>query len=58
MAKPDPRPRGRPPVEEKGTSVSTWLRPSEHDKLIKLAHKHETSISSLVRQLLTLRLDR
>jgi len=52
----DPKPRGRPRAEEPGTSVSTWLRPAEHDKLIRLANKHETSISSLVRQLLILKL--
>lgn len=47
-----PRPPGRPRVDEPGTSVSTWLKPSEHDKLIRLANKKETSISGLVRQLI------
>jgi hypothetical protein len=51
-----PRKPGRPPVAEPGSSVSTWLRQSEHDRLIRLAHEHETTVSSLVRQLLKLRL--
>lgn len=50
------RPRGRPKSDEPGTSVSTWLRPSEHDKLIRLANQQETSVSSLVRQLLLLKI--
>jgi hypothetical protein len=57
MSEKDPvKPRGRPRVEEPGTSVSTWLRPGEHDKLIQLANKHDTTISALVRQLLILKL--
>jgi hypothetical protein len=47
-----PGKRGRPPVEEPGSSVSTWLRRSEHDQLIRLAQQQETTVSSLVRQLL------
>lgn len=47
-----PRPRGRPKADEPGTSVSTWLRPNEHDRLIRLANQKETSVSSLVRELL------
>ena len=50
------KPRGRPRVTEPGTTVSTWLRPGEHDRLIKLANLKETSVSALVRQLLVLRL--
>lgn len=50
------RRRGRPRVSEPGTSVSTWLRPDEHDRLIKLANARETTVSSLVRSLLILRL--
>ena len=34
----------------------TWLRPGEHDQLIRLAKQHETTVSSLVRQLLNLKL--
>ena len=51
-----PRPRGRPKVDEPGTSVSTWLRPDEHDRLIRLANKQETSVSALLRQIVITRL--
>jgi len=30
----------------------TWVRAGEHDQLIRLAKQQETSVSSLVRQLL------
>jgi|SoimicMinimDraft_17_1059745.scaffolds.fasta_scaffold78703_2 hypothetical protein len=58
MDKPaDPPPkRGRPPVAEPGSSVSTWLRQGEHDELIRLAQQHDTTVSSLVRQWLKLRI--
>jgi hypothetical protein len=55
MTKPPSDPpgkRGRPRVEEPGSSVSTWLRRSEHDQLIRRAQQQETTVSSLVRQLL------
>ena len=52
----EPPKRGRPRVDEPGASVSTWLRPGEHDKLIKLAREQEQTISALVRHLLTLKL--
>lgn len=55
MSKPD-KPRGRPKADEPGSTVSTWLRTGEHDKLVKLAQQQETSISALVRQLLALKL--
>lgn len=43
------RPRGsRQP--EPGSAVMTWLRVSEHERLIQLAQQQDTSISSLVRQ--------
>jgi hypothetical protein len=51
-----PTKRGRPPVAEPGSAVSTWLRQGEHDQLIRLAQEHETTVSSLVRQLLKLRI--
>lgn len=51
-----PKPIGRPRAEEPGSSVTTWLRQSEHDRLIKMANKHETTISALVRSLLILKL--
>ena len=51
-----PKGRGRPKVEEPRAAVSTWLPANEHDRLIQLANKHETSVSALVRHLLKLRL--
>ena len=47
------RPPGRPPLDEKGSSVSTWLSAREHDRLIRLANEREQTVSALVRQLLT-----
>lgn len=48
---------GRPKSEEpKGSPVTTWLKQEEHDRLIQLAQKHETTISSLVRSLLIVKL--
>jgi len=49
-------PRGRPRVDEPGSAVTTWLRPKEHDYLIRMANEREQSVSSLVRQLLVLKL--
>ena len=51
-----PKPRGRPRVEEQGTCVSAWVRPNEYDRLVKMANARETSVSSLVRSLLILKL--
>ena len=51
-----PRPRGRPALEVKGTSVSAWIRPNEYDRLVKMAHQQDKSVSALVRSLLKLRL--
>jgi hypothetical protein len=47
------KPRGRPRVHDTGSSVSTWLRPVDHDRLIELAKQHEQSVSATVRLLLT-----
>lgn len=44
------RRRGRPPVEEPRSSVSTWLPVSLHDRLISVASAREISISELVRE--------
>jgi hypothetical protein len=52
---PVPR-RGRPRAAERGVNVSTWLRESEYDKLIRLASQRREPVSSLVRSLLILRL--
>jgi len=50
------RPRGRPRVDESGSSVSVWLPISAHDRLIELAKREEQGVSSLVRSLLILQL--
>jgi len=57
----EPKPRragGRPRADEPGSTISAWLRESEHDRLIKIAKRNEQSVSSLVRQLLNLRIPR
>lgn len=50
------RRRGRPRMADPGSSVSTWLRTDEHDRLIRLAMERETTVSALVRSLVILRL--
>jgi hypothetical protein len=47
---------GRPRVAEPGVPVGTWLPPREYDQLIKAANAHETTVSSLVRTWLRLKL--
>lgn len=50
------RPRGRPKAEEPaGSSVTAWLRPGEHDRLIELAKREDKTISALVRELVKLK---
>lgn len=51
-----PRPRGRPKVDEPSTPLSTRVRNSEYDRLVRLANQRETSVASLVRDLIRLRL--
>lgn len=43
--------RGRPRVAapKPGANVSTWLAPSDHDKIVTAAKAHETSVSGLLR---------
>ena len=48
--------RGRPRVNEPGSSVSTWLPAGYHDKLIEMANQREVPVSALVRQLIIMRL--
>jgi len=58
---PDDAPRrrpGRPPVDEPRSSVSIWLRTCDRDRLVRLARLHEKSVSQILREVLTLRLDR
>jgi hypothetical protein len=52
---PVPR-RGRPRSAERGVNVSTWLKESEYDRLIRVAAHRREPVSSLVRSLLILRL--
>ena len=52
----EPPRRGRPPADQPGSTVCTWLPASYHDRLIQLANQREQSVSSLVRSLLILRL--
>lgn len=51
------RPRGRPTVDEPtGSSVTAWLRPGEHDRLIEIAKREDKTISALVRELVKLKI--
>jgi len=50
------RKRGRPRAQEQGSSVSAWVPQTYHDRLVKLADKHDVSVSSLVKTLLVLQL--
>lgn len=50
------KPRGRPRVEEPGSTVSVWLPIGAHDRLIELAKREDKSISATARQILILRL--
>lgn len=56
--RPVERRRGRPPLNEPGSSVSAWVPVAYHDKLIALARQERTSVSSLVRRLLVMQLGR
>lgn len=44
--------RGRPPVQEPRSTVSTWLPASAHDRLIKVANAREMSVSAIVRHII------
>lgn len=44
--------RGRPCVAERGERLSTYLRVSDHDAIVRLALKHDRSVSSVVRGML------
>lgn len=48
--------RGRPRVSERGSTVSTWLPTSYHDRLVRIAEAQDVKVSALVRSLLILRL--
>lgn len=48
---------GRPRVDPPGARVTTWVRSSEYERLLKLAKAQDKSISGLVRDLLKLKLE-
>lgn len=47
---------GRPKSPEPLVPVTAWVRPSEYDKLCRLADKRDEKLSAIVRSLLILRL--
>lgn len=49
--------RGRPRSAEPGSAVCTWLRMSEHDRLIKMANQREMSVSEFLRSIVIIQLD-
>jgi hypothetical protein len=52
-----PKPQGgRPKSAEPLVPISAWVRPTEYDKLCRLAQKRDENLSSLVRSLLILKL--
>jgi hypothetical protein len=53
---PPHRPRGRPRVDEPGERLSTYVRTSDYDRLVRLALKNDQTVSALVRDLLKLKL--
>ena len=48
---------GRPRSPEPGSAVCTWLRTSEHDRLIKAANQRDMSVSEFVRSLVIIQLN-
>lgn len=48
--------RGRPPAQEPGEMVGTWLKKADIARLKRVAAKHDMSVSALVRRLVVLRL--
>jgi predicted HicB family RNase H-like nuclease len=55
---PERRKPGRPRADEPRTSVSSWIPARDHDRLIRLANQREVSVSTLVSQMLSARLNR
>lgn len=52
-----PRNRGgRPRDVQQGASVTAWIEVKHYDQLVKLATAQEKSVSTLVRELLVMRL--
>jgi len=50
------RGRGRPPLAEPRKPLTTWVEPREYERLKRLAHGTDRSMSSLVSSMLKLRL--
>ena len=50
------RPRGRPRVLDAGSSLTVWVRGSTHDAIVRVAEKHQVSVSTVVRRVLERRL--
>jgi hypothetical protein len=55
-ARDPPRKGGRPRVDEPGHSLTTYVRTSDYDRLVRLALKHDRTVAALVRELLKLKL--
>lgn len=48
---------GRPRVEQPlSAPVSAWVRPNEYERLVKMAHLRDQTVSALVRSLLITKL--
>lgn len=50
------RKRGRPRAKSPLTPVTAWISPRVHDRLARLAIKHDVSVSSVVRRVIVLAL--
>ena len=48
---------GRPKSADPGSAVCTWLRGTEHDRLIQAANSRQMSVSSFVRSAVVLLLE-
>jgi cytidylate kinase len=49
--------RGRPRIElAASTSLTTWVRASDYDRLAQIAKREEKSLSAIVRELVKLKL--
>jgi len=48
---------GRPKSPDPGSAVCTWLRGTEHDRLIQAANSRQMSVSSFVRSAVVLLLE-
>jgi hypothetical protein len=49
------RPVGTTRAHEPGSTVSTWVPTSYHERLVTLARERNVRVSALIRELLTLR---